>query len=83
MTDTDDKKTVREAIALFPDPQSIKTAIKELLAAGINRGQIGLLASEHSVRESLDDFYTHTNNTSTSGQTPVTAFVDKNIASQQ
>lgn len=73
MTDTDDKKTVREAIALFPDPQSIKTAIKELLAAGINRGQIGLLASEHSVRESLDDFYTHTNNTSTSGQTPVTA----------
>lgn len=83
MTNTEARQTVREAIAVFPDPQTLKTAVKDLLASGFSRDHIGLLASEHSVRESLGDFYTHTNNTNASGQTPVTAFIDKNTASQQ
>lgn len=83
MTDTDDKKTVREAIAVFLDPQHLKSAIRDLLASGVSRERIGLLASEHSVRESLGDFYAHTNNTNDSGQGPVTAFVDKSSNSQQ
>lgn len=83
MTDTDDKKIVREAIAVFLDPQNLKSAVRELLASGVSRERVGLLASEHSVRESLGDFYTHTNNTNDSGEGPVTAFVDKNSNSQQ
>lgn len=83
MNDTDDKKTVREAVAVFLDPQSLKSAIGVLLASGVSREQIGLLASEHSVRESLGDFYAHTNNTHDSTEGPVTAFVDKNSNSQQ
>lgn len=83
MTDTDDRKTVREAVAVFIDPQRLKSAIRELLASGVSRERIGLLASEHSVRESLGDFYTHTNKSGDADEGPVTAFVDKNSNSQQ
>lgn len=83
MTNTNDKHTVREAIAVFLDPQSLKNVVKELVASGINRDQIGLLASEHSVRESLGDFYAHTNNTSDAAEAPVTAFIDKSGSNQQ
>lgn len=83
MTHTDDKKTVREAIAVFLDAQSLRSAIRDLLAAGVSRERIGLLASEHSVRESLGDFYAHTNKTNDSDEGPVTAFVDKNSNNQQ
>ncbi|MBC54892.1 MAG: hypothetical protein CMQ34_13775 [Gammaproteobacteria bacterium] len=83
MTNKDDKQTVREAIAVFMDPESLKNAVKDLIATGVSREQIGLLASEHSVRESLGDFYAHTNNSNDAKHGPVTAFVDKNSNSQQ
>lgn len=83
MTATDDTKTVREAIAVFLDPQSLKSAIRDLLASGVSRERIGLLGSEHSVRDSLADDYTHTNNTHDSAEGPVTAFVDKNSSNHQ
>jgi len=81
MTNTDGKHTVREAIAVFADPNGLKNAVKDLQAAGINRDQIGLLASENSIRESLGDFYTQTNDKQ-SGKTPMTAFVGKDDANQ-
>ncbi len=83
MTSTNGKKTIREAIAVFFDPQSIKSVVKDLRSAGISPDHIGLLASENSVRESLGDFYTQTNNTHEPGQSPVTAFVGKDDANQQ
>lgn len=83
MTNTNDKQKIREAIAVFYDPQNLRSAVNALLASGVSRDQIGLLASEHSVRESLGDFYTYTNNTNEPGKGPVTAFVDKENASEQ
>lgn len=84
MTTGDNKKqTIREAVAVFYEVTHLKEAVNALLAAGYSSDQIGLLASEHSVRESLGEFYTHTNNTLDASKAPVTAFVDKDHPSQQ
>ncbi|OFE11206.1 hypothetical protein PHACT_15310 [Pseudohongiella acticola] len=83
MTNTDDKAKVREAIAVFIDPDNLKQAVRALLASGVSREQLGLLATEHSVRESLEEFYTFTNNSHEPDKAPVTAFVDKNAANEQ
>lgn len=83
MNNADDRKKIREAIAVFVDPKNLRNAVTDLLDVGTSRDQIGLLASEYSVRELLGDFYDHTNQTHDAEQGPVTAFVDKSSNSQQ
>lgn len=44
---------VREAVAVFTDPETLETAIEDLQMAGITRPQINLMASDRAAREKL------------------------------
>lgn len=77
MTSSKDQTTVREAVGIFFDAEHLKGAMDELLALGFRYEELGLLASEHAVRQKLADFYTRTNALPDSPKAPVTAFVRK------
>lgn len=67
--------TVREAIGIFHNAESLRGAIEELLAAGFHSDEIGLLASEQVVEQSLGDLYVRTNEAADSPEAPAIAFV--------
>jgi hypothetical protein len=69
------KATVQEAVGVFFDVDHLKAAIDDLVKAGFDQSEIGLLASEYTVREALGDFYTATNEFATGPKAPCTAFV--------
>jgi len=69
--------TVREAVAIFHNADSLKHAINGLLDAGFDREELGLLASEDVVERSLGDMYARANNNSGSPDAPAIAFVGK------
>lgn len=46
-------KTVREAVAVFEDAETLQEAIDELLSSGFERADLSLLASEPTVVEKL------------------------------
>lgn len=75
MTTKADEPQVQEAIGVFFDVDHLQAAIKDLVDSGFDRSEIGLLASEHAVREDLGDFYTATNEFADSPKAPCTAFV--------
>tara|TARA_R100001143_G_scaffold41116_2_gene37365 strand:- start:653 stop:1213 length:561 start_codon:yes stop_codon:yes gene_type:complete len=77
MTSGSSKKTIREAVAVFYDGEQLKKTVNAVLEAGYTNDQIGLLASENSIKASLGDFYHRTNESQDAGQKPVTAFVGK------
>jgi hypothetical protein len=66
---------IREAVGAFVDADIAHDAIDELLASGFKHEEMGLLAGEYTVRQSLGDFYTQTNQYSESADAPNTAFV--------
>ena len=68
---------IREAVGVFVDADRIHGAMEELVAAGFRHQELGLLASEFAVRESLGDFYTQTNQFADDADAPNTAFVAK------
>jgi outer membrane lipoprotein SlyB len=68
---------IREAVGAFVDADKIHEAIDELVASGFRYEELGLLAGEFTVRQSLGDFYTQTNQFSDSPDAPNTAFVAK------
>lgn len=47
------KETVREAVGVFHDEASLRTAVDDLLIAGFDRSNLSLLASTHAVEEKL------------------------------
>ena len=47
-------KTIREAVAVFPDAASLEDAIDELRSSGFDRPEISLLAAQGTVDEKLD-----------------------------
>lgn len=49
--------TVREAVGVFDDPQTLQEAIDELLSSGFNRAELSLLASEETVEKKLGHKY--------------------------
>ena len=57
MNTTPDTPTVREAVGIFHDAESMQSAIDELLSNGFARGELSLLASEEAVREKLGHQY--------------------------
>jgi hypothetical protein len=67
--------TIREAVGAFVDVDKVHEAIDELLAAGFHHEELGLLAGEKTVRQSLGEFYEQTNEFSQSDEAPTTAFV--------
>jgi hypothetical protein len=64
----------REAVAVFDTPESLETAIDELLSSGFDRAELSLLASEHAVEEKLGHRYARTSDLA-DADVPRTAFV--------
>lgn len=75
--DTDNSSVIREVVAVFVDGGQLHEAVDALTPVGVSHDQLGLLATETSVKTSLGDFYDHTNMTFDASQAPVTAFVGK------
>ena len=74
---TDSVSVVREVVAVFVNGGQLHQAVDALAPAGVQHDQLGLLATENSVKISLGDFYDHTNMTFDGTKAPVTAFVNK------
>jgi hypothetical protein len=70
-------RAIREAVGVYGDEAQLHGAIDELTAAGFASAEIGLLAGEFTVRESLGEFYTKTNAQGASADAPNTAFIAK------
>lgn len=51
------EETVREAVGVFHDEQSLRAAVDELLIRGFDRADLSLLASHHAVEEKLGHVY--------------------------
>lgn len=71
---------IREAVGVFVDANKVHEAIDDLVASGFRHEELGLLAGEYTVRQSLGDFYTQTNQFADSVDAPTTAFVAKEKA---
>lgn len=69
------ESSVREAIGIFHNAESLRGAIEDLLASGFSQEEIGLLASEQVVERSLGELYVRTNETPDSPDAPAIAFV--------
>ena len=68
-------KVIREAVGVFLDAADVHKAIDELIASGFHPEELGLLAGEYTVRESLGEFYKRTNEFADDSDAPNTAFV--------
>jgi hypothetical protein len=71
------EETVREAIGVFSEAQRLKRAIDDLLANGFQNDQLGILASEITVKQQLGAFYDRTNATDDPQQAPAIEFVGR------
>lgn len=69
--------TVREAIGIFHNAGSLRDAIDDLLSSGFRTEELGLLASEQVVEQSLGDLYTRTNDVPDSPMSPAIAFIGR------
>ena len=49
--------TVREAVGVFDDAETMQAAIDELLSSGFDRAELSFVASEGAVREKLGHMY--------------------------
>lgn len=77
MTEDTKVQVVCEAVGVFSDTNSLEETMTELQSAGIEHAEIGLLAGEHTVRQSLGHLYTDINKDSDEPNAPETAFVLK------
>lgn len=79
MTDTQRKvgptTTIREAVGVFHDPDSLQEAIDELLSSGFDRRELSLLASEHAIEEKLGHRYRKVTELEDDPRVPRTAYV--------
>lgn len=67
--------TIRQAVGIFHNAESLRGAIEELLVSGFKQEELGILASEQVVERSLGDLYVRTNEASDSPDAPAVAFV--------
>lgn len=49
--------TIREAVGVFDNPQTLQEAVDDLLTSGFNRAELSLLAAEGTVEEKLGHKY--------------------------
>jgi hypothetical protein len=75
--DKGNSRKIREAVGVFEQESQLREAIEELKSRGFRPEEIGLLAGEYTVRQSLGDFYTQTNLLANSPDTPNSIFVAK------
>jgi outer membrane lipoprotein SlyB len=67
--------TLREAVGVFHDPDSLQEAIDELLGSGFDRRELSLLASERAVEEKLGHRYRKVAELEDDPRVPRTAYV--------
>lgn len=72
-----DATSIREAVAIFPNAQTLKSAIAELRNAGFHPEELGLLASAQVVEDALGDLYARTNKDAAAPEAPAIAFVGR------
>jgi hypothetical protein len=77
MKDDKSRPQIREAIGIFFDADKLEEAIHELLSSGFDHKDLGLLAGEHTVRQTLGHLYTDTNQYAGDADAPRVAFVRK------
>lgn len=68
-------KTIREAVAVFPDAASLEDAIYELRSSGFDRPEISLLAAQGTVDEKLDHIYERVGELEDDPSVPRTAYI--------
>ena len=69
--------TVREAVGVFHDWNSLQAAVDELQVSGFNRAEISLLAGEHAVEEKLGHVYQKVAELEDDPKVPRTAYVGR------
>jgi outer membrane lipoprotein SlyB len=57
MSPSEPEKTRTEVVGIFDDPDSLQSAIDDLLSAGFDRAELSLLAGETAVEEKLGHAY--------------------------
>jgi len=67
--------TLREAVGVFRDPDSLQAAIDELLSSGFDRRDLSLLASERTVEDKLGRHYRKVAELEDDPRVPRTAYV--------
>ena len=67
--------TLREAVGVFHDPESLQEAIDELLSSGFDRRELSLLASEHAIEAKLGHRYRKVAELEDDPRAPRTAYV--------
>jgi outer membrane lipoprotein SlyB len=67
--------TLREAVGVFHNPDSLQEAIDELLSSGFDRAELSLLAGEHAVEENLGHRYRKVGELEDDPRVPRTAYV--------
>ncbi len=68
-------KTIREAVAVFPNAASLEDAIDELRSSGFDRPEISLLAAQGTVDEKLDHIYERVSELEDDPSVPRTAYI--------
>jgi len=69
-------KTIREAVGVFRDAETLEAAVAELESSGFDRADISLLAGEDTVREKLGHRYKAVSELENDGKVPRAAFVE-------
>ena len=69
--------SIREVVGVFFDDETLKSALADLKAEDFTHDEIGLLAGEHTVKESLGDLYDEINDCDECENSPKMAFVKK------
>jgi hypothetical protein len=67
--------TLREAVAVFHDPEALQGAIDELLSSGFDRAELSLLASEQAIETKLGHSYRKVAELEDDPRVPRTAYV--------
>lgn len=71
------EESVREAVGIYFGAETLREAIDDLQSSGFDPKEIGLLAGEFTVRQSLGHLYDKVNEFSEDPNAPRTAFVAK------
>lgn len=75
-------ETIREAVGIFHDPDSLEKAVDELESKGFDRAEISLLARDEAVEQKLGHRYEKVSDLKDSPETPRRAYVDKTMITE-
>jgi hypothetical protein len=74
---TDNEETVREAVGVLHDAESLERTVEDLLSHGFDRAEISLLAGEDAVKEKLGHLYDKVRQVEDDPDAPRQAFVPR------